>query len=67
MVAVTWTDVFQGLLMLVVVLGTGSGFYGGRTPRAHATGDRGRPELGRVEHAGRELPRILRDLGDGDS
>jgi len=52
MVAVTWTDVFQGLLMLVVVLGTGLWFlWEVGTPlelmrRATAVA----PELGRVEH-----------------
>ncbi len=52
MVAVTWTDVFQGALMLVVVLGTGLWFlWEVGTPlelmrRATAVA----PELGRVEH-----------------
>jgi len=52
MVAVTWTDVFQGFLMLVVVLGTGLWFlWEVGTPlelmrRATAVA----PELGRVEH-----------------
>jgi sodium/pantothenate symporter len=52
MVAVTWTDVFQGVLMLIVVLGTGLWFVAEvATPfelmrRATAAA----PELGRVEH-----------------
>jgi sodium/pantothenate symporter len=52
MVAVTWTDVFQGFLMLLVVLGTGAWFLweiGGPLElmsRATAVA----PELGRVEH-----------------
>ncbi len=52
MVAVTWTDVFQGALMLLVVLGTGLWFLSEvGTPfelmrRATVVA----PELGRVEH-----------------
>ncbi len=52
MVAVTWTDVFQGALMLLLVLGTGLWFlWEVGTPfelmrRATAVA----PELGRVEH-----------------
>jgi sodium/pantothenate symporter len=52
MVAVTWTDVFQGVLMLIVVLGTGLWFVAEvATPfelmrRATAAA----PELGKVEH-----------------
>ena len=52
MVAVTWTDVFQGFLMLLVVLGTAVFFWWEvGTPlelmrRATAVA----PELGRVEH-----------------
>lgn len=52
MVAVTWTDVFQGFLMLLVVLGTAAWFLweiGGPLElmrRATSVA----PELGRVEH-----------------
>jgi sodium/pantothenate symporter len=52
MVAVTWTDVFQGALMLIVVLGTGLWFVSdvGNPFELMSRATAVAPELGKVEH-----------------